>query len=38
MMKAEDIITTEVITIRGSATVAEAVDLMKSKGLRSLIV
>ena len=38
MMKAEDIMTTEVITIRGSATVAEAVDLMKYKGLRSLIV
>ena len=38
MMKAEDIMTTEVITIRGSATVAEAVSLMKSKGLRSLIV
>ncbi|PPJ62891.1 CBS domain-containing protein [Cuspidothrix issatschenkoi] len=38
MMKAEDIMTTEVVTIRGSATVAEAVDLMKYKGLRSLIV
>ncbi|GCL35683.1 MAG: CBS domain-containing protein [Sphaerospermopsis sp.] len=38
MMKAEDIMTTEVITIRGSATVAEAVDLMKYKGLRSLVV
>ena len=38
MMKAEDIMTTEVVTIRGSATVAEAVDSMKYKGLRSLIV
>ncbi|MFN7660623.1 MAG: CBS domain-containing protein, partial [Dolichospermum sp.] len=38
MMKAEDIMTTEVITIRGSATVAEAVTWMNSKGLRSLIV
>ena len=38
MIKAEDIMTTEVVTIRGSATVAEAVDLMKYKGLRSLIV
>ncbi|MEL6319528.1 MAG: CBS domain-containing protein [Cyanobacteria bacterium J06626_14] len=38
MMKAEQIMTKEVITIRGSATVAEAVDLMKEKGLRALIV
>lgn len=38
MMKAEEIMTREVITISGSATVAEAVSLMKEKGLRSLIV
>jgi CBS domain-containing protein len=38
MMKAEEIMTTEVVTIRGSATVAEAVKLMKDKGLRALIV
>lgn len=38
MMKAEEIMTREVVTIRGSATVAEAVKLMKEKGLRALIV
>lgn len=37
-MKAADIMTTDVVTIRGSATVAEAVKLMKEKGLRALIV
>ncbi|MDY7013120.1 MAG: CP12 domain-containing protein [Cyanobacteriota bacterium] len=37
-MKASDIMTTDVITIRGSATVAEAVRLMKEHNLRSLIV
>ena len=37
-MKAEDIMTKEVVTIRGSATVAEAVKLMKEKRLRSLVV
>ncbi|MGB5961339.1 MAG: CP12 domain-containing protein [Coleofasciculaceae cyanobacterium] len=37
-MKAEDIMTKEVVTIRGVATVAEAVNLMKTKGLRALIV
>jgi CBS domain-containing protein len=37
-MKAEDIMTKDVITIRGSATVAEAVALMKEKGLRALVV
>ncbi|MBD2773117.1 CP12 domain-containing protein [Iningainema tapete] len=37
-MKAEDIMTTEVVTIRSSATVATAVRLMKEKGLRALIV
>ncbi|MDJ0707935.1 MAG: CBS domain-containing protein [Leptolyngbyaceae cyanobacterium MO_188.B28] len=38
MMKAEEIMTKEVVTVRGSATVAEAVKLMKDKGLRALIV
>ncbi len=37
-MKAEQIMTREVVTIRGSATVAEAVNLMKTKHLRALIV
>ncbi|MBR8828044.1 MAG: CBS domain-containing protein [Gomphosphaeria aponina SAG 52.96 = DSM 107014] len=37
-MKASEIMTTEVVTIRGSATVAEAVKLMKEKGVRDLIV
>jgi len=37
-MKAEDIMTHEVVTIPGFATVEEAVKLMKEKGLRSLIV
>ncbi|MDV3349998.1 CBS domain-containing protein [Leptothoe sp. LEGE 181152] len=38
MMQAKDIMTADVITISGSATVAEAVELMKNKGLRALIV
>lgn len=38
MLKASDIMTRDVVTIRGSATVAEAVKLMKEKGLRALIV
>jgi CBS domain-containing protein len=38
MMKAEDIMTKDVVTIRGSATVADAVGLMKTKGLRALVV
>lgn len=37
-MKAKDIMTEEVATIRGSATVAEAIKLMKLKELRSLVV
>lgn len=37
-MKASDIMTEDVATIRGSATVAEAVKLMKFKSLRALIV
>ncbi|MEM6714313.1 MAG: CBS domain-containing protein [Cyanobacteria bacterium P01_D01_bin.6] len=38
MMKAEQIMTTDVVTIKGSATVAEAVRLLKDRGLRALIV
>ncbi|MEM9534820.1 MAG: CBS domain-containing protein [Cyanobacteria bacterium P01_E01_bin.45] len=38
MLKAKDIMTSDVVTIRGSATVAEAIQVMKDKGLRSLIV
>ena len=38
MLKAKDIMTSDVITIRGSATVAEAIKMMKDKGLRALIV
>jgi CBS domain-containing protein len=38
MLKAMDVMTKDVATIRGSATVAEAVDLMKQRGWRSLIV
>ena len=38
MMAAREIMTKNVITISGSATVAEAVSLMKDKGLRALIV
>lgn len=38
MLKAADVMTSEVVTIRGSATVAEAVKLMRERGLRALIV
>ncbi|MDH6068727.1 CBS domain-containing protein [Chrysosporum ovalisporum APH033B] len=38
MMKAEEIMTTKVVTIRGSATVAEALTLMKANKLHSLVV
>ncbi|MEM7065943.1 MAG: CBS domain-containing protein [Cyanobacteria bacterium P01_B01_bin.77] len=38
MMAAREIMTQNVISISGSATVAEAVKLMKEKGLRALIV
>ncbi len=38
MLSAKDIMTTNVATISGSATVAEAVKNMKDKGLRALIV
>ncbi len=38
MPKAKDIMTTDVVSISGEATVAEAVALMKSRGVRSLIV
>lgn len=38
MLKAADVMTKDVAMIRGSATVAEAVQLMKDKGLHTLIV
>ncbi|MEM1394673.1 MAG: CBS domain-containing protein [Cyanobacteria bacterium P01_D01_bin.116] len=38
MMKAAEIMTKDVVTVSGSATVAEAVKLMKEKGLRALVV
>lgn len=38
MMRARDIMTRNVVTINGSATVAEAVALMKERDLRALIV
>ncbi len=38
MLKASDIMTQDVVTIKGFATVADAVKLMKDKGLRALIV
>ena len=38
MLTAQDIMTKDVVTITASATVAEAVKLMKEKGLRALIV
>lgn len=38
MLKASDIMTKEVVTIRGSATAAEAVKLMREKGLHTLVV
>jgi CBS domain-containing protein len=37
-MTAKEIMTTDVVTISGSATVAEAVKLMKEKNVRALIV
>jgi len=38
MMKAQDIMTQEVVKIKGSATIASAVELMKAKNIRCLIV
>ncbi|MDJ0568150.1 MAG: CBS domain-containing protein [Pleurocapsa sp. MO_192.B19] len=38
MMQAQEIMTKNVVTINGSATIAEAVKIMKNKGLRALIV
>jgi CBS domain-containing protein len=38
MARAKDIMTKEVVTVDGSATVAEAVKLMKKTGVRALIV
>jgi CBS domain-containing protein len=37
-MKASEIMTKEVVTIKGSATIAQAVKLMRERGLLSLIV
>ncbi len=38
MLKVKNIMTTDVVTIQGSATVAEAVELMKERELRDLVV
>jgi CBS domain-containing protein len=38
MMKASEIMTEDVITIRGSSTIAEAVKLMQENAIRSLVV
>jgi len=38
MMKAEEIMTRDVVTVKGSTRVSEAVNLMREKGLRALIV
>ena len=38
MPTAKDIMTTDVVTIDGTASVADAVALMKEKGVRALIV
>lgn len=38
MPKARDVMTTDVVTITGDASVADAVALMKQKGVRCLIV
>ncbi|MEO1005386.1 MAG: CBS domain-containing protein [Cyanobacteria bacterium J06638_38] len=38
MMQAQEIMTKNVVTISGSAMIAEAVKIMKDKGLRALIV
>lgn len=38
MMKAKEIMTKDVVTIKGSATIAQAVKLMREKNIRCLIV
>lgn len=38
MLTAKDIMTTDVVTISGSATVAEAIQTMKDKNIRALLV
>jgi CBS domain-containing protein len=38
MLKASDIMTQEVVLVHGSETVAEAIKLMRLKGVRTLIV
>ena len=37
-MQAKEIMTKDVVTVSGSATIADAVAMMKDKGLRALIV
>lgn len=37
-MKASEIMTKDVVTIRGSATVAEAIELMKIRGYHTLVI
>lgn len=38
MARAKDVMTTDVVTVDGSATVAEAIELMKARNVRALIV
>ena len=38
MMQAKEIMTQDVVTVSGSATIADAITKMKDKGLRALIV
>ena len=38
MMRVQEIMTADTVTIRGSATIAEALELMKAKEVRALIV
>ncbi|MBF0443038.1 MAG: CBS domain-containing protein [Oligoflexales bacterium] len=38
MLKVKDVMTTDVITIEGNATVASAIRIMKDKKIRSLII
>lgn len=38
MMRADEIMTKDVVTVSGSATVADAVKVVKEKGLKALIV
>jgi len=38
MAMAQDLMTTDVVTIDGTATVREAIDMMKAEGVRCLVV